>query len=156
MKSRCYSSVLHNRCVSESSSPTKGTQVESPKVSEADRGPPLTRNSQSSPQPQPRSSVGDPQSVPSSALAQPKHSDAASASPATARRGLKTTQAAVIQAHRRRSSEPEGTRGTHAVSQVQSSGKPAAKPVEVSMTVPSFPILDLIYQQTGPCFWGGG
>ncbi|XP_019739411.1 sickle tail protein homolog isoform X3 [Hippocampus comes] len=117
------------RCVSESSSPTKGTQVESPKVSEADRGPPLTRNPRSSPQPQPRSSVGGPQSIPSSAFAQPELSDAASASPAAARR-VKTTQAAVIQAHRRRSSAPEGTRGTHAASQVQSSGKPTAKPLE--------------------------
>ncbi|XP_051944076.1 sickle tail protein [Hippocampus zosterae] len=117
------------RCVSESSSPTKGAQVESPKVSEADRGAPLTRNPWSSPQPQPRSSVGGPQSVPSSAFAQPELSDAASASPAAERR-VKTTQAAGIQTHRRSSSVPEGTRWTHAASQVQSSGKPTAKPLE--------------------------
>ncbi|XP_049603154.1 sickle tail protein homolog isoform X2 [Syngnathus scovelli] len=76
------------RCVSESTSPSKGTQVE----------PLPTQSPQSSPQPQPRSSVRSPQPIPSSALAQPELNYAASASPATARR-VKTTQVTVIQAH---------------------------------------------------------
>ncbi|XP_061151197.1 SRC kinase signaling inhibitor 1-like isoform X1 [Syngnathus typhle] len=76
------------RCVSESTSPSKGTQVE----------PLPTQSPQSSPQPQPRSSVRSPQPIPSSALSQPELNNAASASPATARR-VKTTQVTVIQAH---------------------------------------------------------
>ncbi|XP_077413317.1 sickle tail protein isoform X2 [Vanacampus margaritifer] len=86
------------RCVSESTSPSKGTQVESLKVSEADQEPPLTNSPQSSPQPQPRASVRGPQAIASSSLTQPEPNYAAAASPVTPRR-VKTTPATVIQAH---------------------------------------------------------
>ncbi|XP_077392062.1 uncharacterized protein LOC144030031 isoform X2 [Festucalex cinctus] len=86
------------RCVSESTSPSKGAQVESLKVSEADQEPLMTHSPQTSPQPQPRSSVTGPQAIPSSSLTQPELNYAAVASPVTARR-VKTTPATVIQAH---------------------------------------------------------
>ncbi|XP_061696227.1 sickle tail protein homolog [Syngnathoides biaculeatus] len=83
------------RCVSEANPSFKATQVDLPKVSEADQEGLITQSPQTSPQPQPRSSVRAPQPIPSSSSTEPKLNYVASASPATVR----MTSATVIQVH---------------------------------------------------------
>ncbi|XP_054624283.1 sickle tail protein-like [Dunckerocampus dactyliophorus] len=86
------------RSVSESTPPTRASQVESGKALQADQEPQMQKSPNTSPKPQPRSSFRGPLPIPPSNLTQPELNFVGSGSPVTARR-VKTTAATVIHAH---------------------------------------------------------